>query len=262
MPAYRVPVVMVHFSGLRNGQWGRRGVMRALGVWHDAADAVATQDWVSPRTERLLVIGGAFTASFGSMHQFDHFAARLLLLGLLLRRRVVMPPMPCGASWAQSAMEPRHLRGLEVGCGPHKQCAWLPMPHFKEPWCSGLDFLYDIDYREMLDKEPAVQASGTATLGAAELELASGTAEVRRKGGAAGMPLPDARVLVLTGAESGPTDPLEWLPLTGFEDKRWGAEYQRRVRDVLRGAPPGMELSKGQVRIVKDCMQSLAKSKD
>ena len=30
MPNFRVPVVMVHMAGLRNGQWGRRGVMRAL----------------------------------------------------------------------------------------------------------------------------------------------------------------------------------------------------------------------------------------
>ena len=27
--------------------------------------------------------------------------------------------------------QPRHLRALEVGCGPHRQCAWLPMPHHK-----------------------------------------------------------------------------------------------------------------------------------
>ena len=31
MPTFRVPVVMVHMAGLRCGQWGRRGVMRALG---------------------------------------------------------------------------------------------------------------------------------------------------------------------------------------------------------------------------------------
>ena len=40
MPRFRVPVVMVHMSGLRNGQWGRRGVMRAFGVWHEEADKV------------------------------------------------------------------------------------------------------------------------------------------------------------------------------------------------------------------------------
>lgn len=41
MPNFRVPVVMVHMAGLRNGQWGRRGVMRALGVWHEEADSVS-----------------------------------------------------------------------------------------------------------------------------------------------------------------------------------------------------------------------------
>ena len=123
MPTFRVPVVMVHMAGLRNGQWGRRGVMRALGVWHSAADSVATADWVSSRSERLLVVDGSFVSRLGSMREFDRFAARLLLLGLLLGRRAVIPSMPCGQAWAQASMEPRHLRGLEVGCGKHKQCA-------------------------------------------------------------------------------------------------------------------------------------------
>jgi len=55
MPGFRVPTVMVHMAGLRNGQWGRRGVMRAFGVWHEEADKVAPETWVSPQTERLLV---------------------------------------------------------------------------------------------------------------------------------------------------------------------------------------------------------------
>ena len=44
----------VHMAGLRNGQWGRRGVMRALGVWHSDADKVATADWVSVRSEKVI----------------------------------------------------------------------------------------------------------------------------------------------------------------------------------------------------------------
>ncbi len=150
MPTFRVPVVMVHMAGLRNGQWGRRGVMRALGVWHHAADLVATDDWVSPRTERLLVVSGFTGGRFARMADFDKFAARLLLLGLLLRRRVVMPSMPCESRWVRAAMEPRHLRGIDVGCGPHKQCAWLPMPHHQQacsrprrPSLSYFPFLYN-----------------------------------------------------------------------------------------------------------------------
>jgi len=54
MPTFRVPVVMVHMAGLRNGQWGRRGVMRALGVWHSDADKVAINDWVSVRSEKVI----------------------------------------------------------------------------------------------------------------------------------------------------------------------------------------------------------------
>ena len=78
MPRYRVPVVMVHMAGLRNGPWGRRGVMRALGVWHAAADGVANDSWVSSRTDRLLVVdGGALGGGWlRSMRDFDRFAAR------------------------------------------------------------------------------------------------------------------------------------------------------------------------------------------
>ena len=71
MPAFRVPVVMVHMAGLRNGPWGRRGVMRALGVWHESADTVATADWVSVRSPRLLLVEGSFVSRFGSMAAFD-----------------------------------------------------------------------------------------------------------------------------------------------------------------------------------------------
>ena len=113
MPRWRVPVVMVHMSGLRNGPWGRRGVMRALGVWDERSDAVAPEAWVSAHTDRLLVVEDA-DLRFTSMAEFDRFAARLLLLGLLMKRRVVMPSMPCDTRWARSAMEPRHLRGLEA----------------------------------------------------------------------------------------------------------------------------------------------------
>ena len=69
-------------------------------------------------------------------------------------RRVVMPPLPKDARWAERAIEPRHLRAIEVGCGPDKQRVWLPMPHFKEPWCSGVDFLYEIDYRAVAPSIP------------------------------------------------------------------------------------------------------------
>ena len=49
MPTFRVPVVMVHMAGLRQESWGRRTLMRALGVWQDSADAVAPEAWVSAR---------------------------------------------------------------------------------------------------------------------------------------------------------------------------------------------------------------------
>lgn len=174
MPEHRVPTVMVHMAGLRQESWGRRVMMRAFGVWQDGADAVAPEAWVSARapeaekapiddaagrrrawtaTGKLLTaVDVVHPGAFASMQEYDRFAARLLLLGLLLRRRVVMPPIACSVRYMHKALQARHLRGLEIGCGADAQCIWLPYPHHIDPWCSGIDFLYDIDYRGLLDR--------------------------------------------------------------------------------------------------------------
>ena len=34
--------------------------------------------------------------------------------------------------------------------GDQRQCIWLPYPHHVDPWCSGIDFLTDIDYRDLI----------------------------------------------------------------------------------------------------------------
>ena len=82
MPEYRVPAIMVHMAGLRQESWGRRTLMRALGVWQDDADAVAPETWVSSREPeemasvgRLLVTEGLVNpTSFQTMGEYDHFA--------------------------------------------------------------------------------------------------------------------------------------------------------------------------------------------
>ena len=273
MPTFRVPVVMVHMAGLRNGQWGRRGVMRALGVWHEAADSVAVADWVSSRTPRLLAVDASAVASFKSMREFDRFACRLLLLAMLLGRRAVIPSMPCAARWAQAAMEPRHLRGLEVGCGKHKQCVWLPMPHFKEAWCSGVDFLYSIDYEGMVDAREIDPRSDVVEIAASDLRLSPEPTHARGARGAemlihyAGVEadasrLASARVLRLSSSSAAGGDPLGWLPLDGFFDKGWRRGLPARVEAALRAAVPSMGFNTSQVNIFKDCMQSLATSRD
>ena len=258
---------MVHMAGLRNGQWGRRGVMRALGVWNDPSDMHAPNDWVSVKSPKLLVVDGDFVSKFRSMAEFDRFAARLLLLATLLGRRAVMPSMPCTQNWAQAAMEPRHLRGLEVGCGKHKQCVWLPMPHFKDPWCNGVDFLYSIDYEGMVDAKQIDPTADVATMRASELSLSADSADAAE--GllqANGSPfVSEKRVLRLTGGPSG--DPLEWLQLEGFRDKKWRAGLPSRVGEALKAASlgaahAGLGLSDLQMGIMSDCLQSLATSRD
>ena len=105
-------------------------------------------------------------------------------------------------------MEPRHLRGLEVGCGKHKQCVWLPMPHFKEAWCNGVDFLYSIDYEGMVDRAEIVASRDVAAIAASELRV-SESAEGATVTTISGAPEPSARVLRLTGEENG-DGPLSW----------------------------------------------------
>jgi len=268
MPKFRVPVVMVHMAGLRNGQWGRRGVMRALGVWHEAADQVATDSWVSLDTDRLLVADPSLLRhGLRAMRDFDFLAARLLLLGLLLGRRVVIPPLPCAERWTQQAMEPRHLRALEVGCGPHKQCVWLPMPHFKEAWCSGVDFIYDIDYRSLLETDAETHRD-VLHLPHDELHLPATTSgaepEARVVARRSGAVLPTERVLVLTGGDGGDTalgTALGWLPIDGLSGS-WDGAFAQRVRAQLEAPPPGLALDAERMTVVKDCMRSLATSKD
>ena len=42
-----------------------------------------------------------------------------------------------------------------MGCGEERQCIWLPYPHHIDPWCAGVDFLNDIDYRSMRTLTPS-----------------------------------------------------------------------------------------------------------
>ena len=48
-PELKVPCVMMHMAGLRQEQWGRRTLLRALGLWHPSADAVVPEAWASAR---------------------------------------------------------------------------------------------------------------------------------------------------------------------------------------------------------------------
>ena len=145
------------------------------------------------------------------------------------------------------------------------------MPHFKEAWCSGVDFLYSIDYEGMLDQGEIVADRDLLSLGADELRVLPADAPVgvgavpgALLGRKTGEPLPSAvssaRVLTLVGGAEG--DPLTWLPLDGFKDESWreGSGLPYRVGQVLQRGPLG--LTKPQMQIIKDCMSSLASSRD
>ena len=342
-PQHKVPCVMMHMAGLRQEQWGRRTLLRALGLWHPSADAVVPEAWVSARAAAAasaatpaarraawaaagpLLVTEGLPLRFSRMGEFDMFAARLLLLGLLTRRRVVMPPIACGLRWMQKALEPRHLRGFEVGCGERtptlnptptptpililiptstlllilililaltltpskvgcgeeRQCIWLPFPHHIDPWCAGVDFLNDIDYRGMTARG-LVRAADAVTISTAEVAVVAGRGASARAGNARNTSgglspvslgahsLGDAQVVVLSAQLNGPQlgpaghQRLESIPLGGFRSGVWRAPFARQVERSLR-APTrdgGAGLSDGQMKVVKDCLKSLASSRE
>ena len=309
-PEHKVPVVMMHMAGLRQEQWGRRTLVRALGVWHPAADAVVPEAWVSARASSPAVRRASTPAArraawaaeagrllvtelprrvlrFRRMGEFDMFAARLLLLGLLTGRRVVVPPIDCDLPWMRRALEPRHLRGFEVGCGEQRQCIWLPYPHHIDPWCAGIDFLNDVDYRE-LRRRSVVNDADAVAVSTAEVAVAAprgggGKAALAARaavngsggGGAAssgpvalgsGSRAREARVVVLRSDGDGKLGPaghetLQSIPLGGFRTTTWRAPFARQVERTLR-SPDGMALGDEQMKVVKDCLRSLATSKE
>jgi hypothetical protein len=289
-PQHRVPSHLLHMAGLRQEQWGRRSLLRSLGAWLPQADAVAPHAWVSARAHeaaaaataeerraawgrgaagRLLVTQGVRT-SFASMGEFDRFAARLLLLGLLTRRRVVVPAIPCHLSWMQRALEPRHLRGMDVGCGEQRQCVWLPYPHHVDPWCSGIDFLNDFDFRDMVEsKAVATVGPHVSRLRLASLQLSRNqTGPLVTDCGGGSLPQSPQLLVLEASPEAGtpadpPADPLGWLPLGGFRSTDWTGRLPRRVDEALRAPPPvGMGASDAQMKIVRDCLRSLSTSKE
>lgn len=249
-------------------------------------------DLSSILTLHLLVAAGVPCSSFRSMGEFDRFAARLLLVGLLTNRRVVMPPIPCGLPWMQRALEPRHLRGMEVGCGDDRQCIWLPYPHHIDALCAGVDYLNDIDYRDLMataEATPAATASfaavrinrnGSADGGTDDARRALGTAypsggaivtfgaatrgSLWQASGEPSHAALTAPVLKLVAAHGATGDPLESsIPLGGFKSNQWIAPLPRRVEAALRAPPPvGMSASDGQMKIVRDCLRSLARSNE
>ena len=292
-PEFRVPCLLVHMAGLRTEQWGRRSLLRALSTWMPEADAVAPHAWVSARAYeastapatpdgqrqawggkavgRLLLTRGVQT-SFASMIEYDRFAARLLLLGLLTRRRVVMPPMPCELTWVQRALEPRHLRAMDVGCGDQRQCVWLPYPHHVDPWCSGIDVLNDIDFRDLIARgHVADHGPDVHTLRASDVRLSRNATggPLLTLGDLSPLPyqpqvlvIDASAVNALRAAGAPATDPFDWIPLGGFRTTTWSAKLPLRVEGLLRAPPPlGMHASDSQMHIVRDCLKSLVTSR-
>lgn len=111
----------------------------------------------------------------------------------------------------------------------------------------------------MVDSGEIQRSRDEVTLRAAELKLdyTEGEAAILT---ASGAPLPSERVLRLTGGDSG--DPLDWIELQAFGNKRWSAGLPQLVGKALTGSRLGLNLGQAQMTIMSDCMHSLATSRD
>ena len=138
------------------------------------------------------------------------------------------------------------------------------MPHYSLPWCSGVDFIYDIDYRTLLATGNVSAARDVAAAPLGALRLVPNEAEAEAHVAELAPPheavARERRVLLLQGGAAARGEPLDWLPLDDFRSKSWKGGFARRVQRALERQEP--RLSSSQLEIVKDCMHSLATSRD
>eukprot|EP00310_Coccolithus_braarudii_P001894 CAMPEP_0183377064 /NCGR_PEP_ID=MMETSP0164_2-20130417/122036_1 /TAXON_ID=221442 /ORGANISM="Coccolithus pelagicus ssp braarudi, Strain PLY182g" /LENGTH=144 /DNA_ID=CAMNT_0025554477 /DNA_START=35 /DNA_END=470 /DNA_ORIENTATION=+ len=131
------------------------------------------------------------------------------------------------------------------------------MPHYKDPWCSGVDFLYDIDYRDLLEREIDPQAD-VQHVSASTLRSAFAAVEGDAPLNVGNPETAFTQRVVLLEAVRGQ---LEWLPMDGFKRTAWTGAFPTKVEAMLQAtAPAGPGLGRAQLQIVKDCLQSLMKA--
>ena len=115
----------------------------------------------------------------------------------------------------------------------------------------------------------------TVAVSTAELRVATGRGGARANGSipaplvlGGGAAVEGAQVVVLTADGSGKLGPaghevLRTIPLGGFRTGEWRAPFARLVERTLRAPEPeGRGLNDAQVKIVKDCLKSLASSRE
>ena len=120
--------------------------------------------------------------------------------------------------------------------------------------CSGIDFLYDIDYKALASSIPPEHVSHIAASNLRVADEGAGSSLVTVASG--GAP-PAARVLVLNNAGGGSGGPpLGWLPIADWKQNSWKGPFAQRTRAALEAV--GLQ----NLRIVRDCLNSLANSHD
>lgn len=149
------PFIMAHLAGVRTGAWSRRALIRAYGWWHPAADMLIAKQLGWGRTNRTLVLGlsgsrggrpagllSAMGRAVRSQAEFDNLVGNLLFLGRLLRRRVVVPELPCGLFPGSTPGRGYGMRPVAARVASQAQpCAWMPpKPCWSTEYTTELEF--------------------------------------------------------------------------------------------------------------------------
>ena len=162
------PFIMAHLCGIRTGAWSRRALVRAYGWWHSAADRLVAAQLGWGRRRPLLVVHEpragrlpALTSSVRSQAMLDVLAGNLLLLGLLLGRRVVIPEVTCGLL-SSGAMARRGFGSRPVSArhlpGGAPLCGWVPP---RECWA--VEYVTALEYEHEMAHGVAAGVDAGAT---------------------------------------------------------------------------------------------------
>ncbi|KAL1498475.1 hypothetical protein AB1Y20_013800 [Prymnesium parvum] len=160
----RQPFVMGHLAAIRTGPWSRRALVRAYGWWQADADLLLARQMGWRRRRGALAlhppVGGglpALASGIRSQAQLDTLAANLLLLGLVLQRRAVIPEVLCrlvsgGAARKGFGVRPVGARRRRDGAAV---CAWAAP---RECW--RVEYLTPLEMEAEMASDAARRAAG------------------------------------------------------------------------------------------------------
>ena len=164
------PFIMAHLAGVRTGAWSRRALIRAYGWWDTRADALIARqlgwrkayvgtvhlvgaDRVATRANQLASLAGIRTQA-----HLDIVIGNLLVVGMLTKRRAVVPEVRCGIEPSKSPHRGYGHRpvGARAARATEASCAWMPP---KECWT--VPYITQLEYESEAERIPLAPLQAT-----------------------------------------------------------------------------------------------------